>query len=411
VASALESAGAGSMVGFDEHRDIHLRERTMKLNVLATTLAAAGVLATGYGFLRTDHPMLSPAHAVPPQPQAAAALLPRGMPDFATIVEQAGPAVVNIRVVAEAKPAAGPSSGPPSANPYEEFFRRFGVPQENVPRGGQGSGFIVSADGLILTNAHVVRNASEVTVKLTDRRELKAKVLGIDARSDVAVLKVDARGLPTVKLGDSRGARVGEWVLAIGSPFGFENTVTAGIVSAKSRAMPGEGYVPFIQTDVAVNPGNSGGPLFNLAGEVIGINSQIYSRSGGYQGLAFAIPIEVALQVKDQLVSQGFVARGRLGIVVQEVNASLAESFGLPKPQGVLVAGVERGGPGERGGLREGDVILRLDGAEVRDSSGFPADVASRRPGTQVKLEVWRSGGRRDVTVTLGELRDAVAAR
>ena len=389
----------------------------MKLKVLATTLAAAGVLAAGYGFLHTGHPMLSPAHAVPAQPQAAAAPLVRGMPDFATIVEQAGPAVVNIRVVAEAKSAAAPSSGPspgPSANPYEEFFRRFGVPEENVPnvpRSGQGSGFIVSADGLILTNAHVVRNASEVTVKLTDRRELKAKVVGIDARSDVAVLKVDAKGLPTVKLGDSKAARVGEWVLAIGSPFGFENTVTAGIVSAKSRSMPGEGYVPFIQTDVAVNPGNSGGPLFNLAGEVIGINSQIYSRSGGYQGLAFAIPIEVALQVKEQLVAQGFVARGRLGIVVQEVNASLAESFGLPKPQGVLVAGVERGGPGERGGLREGDVILRLDGAEVRDSSGFPAEVASRRPGAQVKLEVWRAGSRRDVTVTLGELRDTVAAR
>jgi serine protease Do len=278
-----------------------------------------------------------------------------------------------------------------------------------VPRQGQGSGFIVAADGLILTNAHVVADAEEVTVKLTDKREFKAKVIGADKLTDVAVLRIDARDLPTVKIGSAREARVGEWVVAIGSPFGFENSVTAGIISAKSRSLPDEGYVPFLQTDVAINPGNSGGPLFNLNGEVIGINSQIFSRSGGYQGLSFAIPIDVAMKVEQQLVDHGKVSRGRMGVAVQELNQSLAESFGLDKPRGALVSSVEKGSPAERAGVEPGDVILKFNGQEVARSSDLPPLVADLAPGSSANLEVWRGQRTRTLSVKLGELPGSLA--
>jgi serine protease Do len=271
---------------------------------------------------------------------------------------------------------------------------------------GQGSGFIVSSDGVVLTNAHVVADAGEVSVKLTDRREFRAKVVGLDRPTDIAVLKIDAQDLPTVRIGDPERTRVGEWVLAIGSPFGFENSVTAGIVSAKSRSLPAEGYVPFIQTDVAINPGNSGGPLFNRAGEVIGVNSQIYSRSGGYQGLSFAIPIDVANDVANQLRTQGKVTRGKIGVVIQPLTKDLADSFGLPKPAGALVNSVEKGGPAERGGVEPGDVITRFDGKPVNSSEDLPRLVAGTRPGAKVNVQVWRNKGSKDLQVVVGEMQD-----
>ncbi len=277
---------------------------------------------------------------------------------------------------------------------------------------GEGSGFIVSADGIILTNAHVVDGAQKVTVKLTDRREFEARVIGADAKSDVAVLKIDAHDLPVTKLGDPRTLQVGEWVVAIGSPFGLENTVTAGIVSAKGRSLPDDTYVPFIQTDVAVNPGNSGGPLFNLRGEVVGINSQIYSRSGGYQGLSFAIPIDVAMNVGKQLQTQGHVTRGKLGVGIQDVDQALAESFGLDVPRGALVSSVEKGGPAAKAGLREGDVILGFDGQAIDSAGQLPSAVAATDPGKAVAVQVWRDRATREVSVKLGQTTedDAVAA-
>jgi serine protease Do len=275
------------------------------------------------------------------------------------------------------------------------------MPQQRgeQPMRGLGSGFIVSEDGYIITNAHVVENADHVTVRLTDRREFKAKVVGKDKQTDIAVLKIDAKSLPTVKLGKSADANVGEWVAAIGSPFGFENSVSAGIVSAKNRPLPDSSYVNFIQTDVAVNPGNSGGPLFNLAGEVIGINSQIYSRSGGFQGISFAIPIEVALNVKDQLVKTGKVSRGRIGVTVQEVNATLAESFGLDRPHGALVSNVEPGGAGEKSGLQSGDIILKYDGKPIERSSDLPLLVADTPAGKSASVEVWRNRAAKTLAV------------
>jgi len=297
-------------------------------------------------------------------------------------------------------------------DPFFQFFRQFpwAAPQNQVPTHGLGSGFIVSPDGVILTNAHVVDDASEVTVKLTDKREFQAKVIGSDKQSDIAVIKIDAKDLPVVKLGSASGVKVGEWVLAIGSPYGFENSVTSGIVSAKSRSLPDESYVPFIQTDVAINPGNSGGPLFNMKGEVIGINSQIYSRTGGYQGLSFAIPINVAVKVKDQLQQYGKVSRGRLGIVIQEVNQQLADSFGLKTPSGALVSSVEEGGPAAKAGLKSGDVILKFDGKDISRSAELPARVADIKPGTKATLQVWRSGATKNVEVTVGEMKDAKVA-
>ena len=335
----------------------------------------------------------------------------QGLPDFTELVEKQGPAVVNVSTTSTAH--GGSAQSPvPEDDPFYDFFRRFGPPQpRDYETRSLGSGFIVSADGYILTNAHVVDMADDVTVKLNDKREFKAKVIGADKRTDVAVIKIEASGLPAVKIGDPEKLRVGEWVLAIGSPFGFENTVTAGIVSAKGRSLPQENYVPFIQTDVAINPGNSGGPLFNLKGEVVGINSQIYSRTGGFMGLSFAIPIDVAMNISNQLRTTGRVSRGRIGVVIQEVTKELAESFGLPKPSGALVNSVEKGGPADKAGIEASDVILKFDGKEVSSSSDLPRIVAQSRPGSKATAQVWRKGTARDVSVTVGEMPEEKTAQ
>ncbi|MCM2308068.1 MAG: DegQ family serine endoprotease [Sulfuritalea sp.] len=339
----------------------------------------------------------------------------RDLPDFTELVEKQGATVVNISTTQVIKGRRGGPQFPfDGDDATQELLRRFfpgqipnhpGVPQEFKNR-SLGSGFIVSADGHILTNAHVVDGADEVLVKLTDKREFKAKVLGADKRTDVALIKIEASNLPVAKLGDSVKLKVGEWVVAIGSPFGFENTVTAGIVSAKGRSLAHENYVPFIQTDVAINPGNSGGPLFNLKGEVIGINSQIYSRSGGSMGLSFAIPIDLAIDIQNQLKAKGKVSRGRLGIGIQEVSKELAESFNLGKPQGALVASVEKGSAADKAGIEVGDIILKFDGRVVSESADLPRMVGSTRPGSKSVVQVWRKGATRDLGVTVGELAD-----
>ncbi len=334
----------------------------------------------------------------------------QGLPDFSDLVDRQGPAVVNVSTTSAR--GAGAHSPVPEDDPFYDFFRRFGPPPRDYEARSLGSGFIVSADGFILTNAHVVDMADEVTVKLNDKREYKAKVIGADKRTDVAVIKIEATGLPAVRIGDPEKLRVGEWVLAIGSPFGFESTVTAGIVSAKGRSLPQENYVPFIQTDVAINPGNSGGPLFNLKGEVVGINSQIYSRTGGFMGLSFAIPIDVAMDISNQLRTTGRVSRGRIGVVIQEVTRELADSFGLPNTSGALVNSVEKGGPADKAGIEASDVILKFDGKPVTSSSDLPRVVAQTRPGSKVTAQVWHKGGVRDITVTVGEMpEDKVAQR
>ena len=333
--------------------------------------------------------------------------------DVADLVEKQGPAVVNISTTKLIK--RGPDSLPfviPDDEDMQEFFRRFfpggpggqGGPMQEIPAHGAGSGFIVSSDGYILTNAHVVKGADEVVVKLIDKRKYTAKVVGADTRTDVAVIKITANNLPAVKLGDPTKLRVGEAVAAIGSPFGFENSVTAGIVSAKGRSLPSENYVPYIQTDVAINPGNSGGPLFNMRGEVVGINSQIYSRSGGYQGVSFAIPIDVAMEVVDQLKSSGKVSRGWLGVVIQEVTADLAESFGLDRPRGALVSQVQEDSPANKAGLQAADVILEFNGRAVENSGDLPRMVGMAKPGTKIPLQVWRKGKSQQLSVVLGEL-------
>jgi len=335
----------------------------------------------------------------------------QGLPDFADLVEKQGPAVVNVSTTSTSR-GGGAQSPVPEDDPFYDFFRRFGPPQpKDYETRSLGSGFIVSADGYILTNAHVVDMADDVTVKLNDKREFKAKVIGADKRTDVAVIKIEATGLPAVRIGDPEKLRVGEWVLAIGSPFGFESTVTAGIVSAKGRSLPQENYVPFIQTDVAINPGNSGGPLFNLKGEVVGINSQIYSRTGGFMGLSFAIPIDVAMDISNQLRTAGRVSRGRIGVVIQEVTKELAESFGLPRPNGALVNSVEKGGPAEKAGIEASDVILKFDGKTVTSSSDLPRIVAQTRPGSKVTAQIWHKGAGRDVTITVGEMPEEKAAQ
>ncbi|MGE0497747.1 MAG: Do family serine endopeptidase [Ramlibacter sp.] len=388
---------------------------SLKTSRLVLSLVAAGVIGgAGATFIESRH-----AHALglPPavsQPVAAAPALVTA-PDFSSITERYGPAVVNISVTGTTRTAynAGAERGDPFGNdPFFEFFRRFQQGQpgrmqpREVPTHGQGSGFIVSADGIILTNAHVVRDAKEVTVKLTDRREFRAKVLGSDPKTDVAVLKIDAKNLPVVAIGKTSDLKVGEWVLAIGSPYGFENTVTAGVVSAKGRSLPDDSFVPFIQTDVAVNPGNSGGPLFNARGEVVGINSQIYSQTGGYQGLSFAIPIDVAGKIKDQLVAHGKVEHAQLGVAVQQVNQTLAESFGMAKPEGALVASVSKGSAADRAGLQPGDVIQRINGQPIVSSSDLPAFIGLASPGDKVQLDIWRKGGGMNVVATLGGLGD-----
>ncbi len=348
----------------------------------------------------------------------------RELPDFTRLVEEQGNAVVNISTTqAVRRPAPGAVPQVPGIEDEEmlEFFRRF-IPRQPGPGQGPGpgrpesrslgSGFIISADGYILTNAHVVEGADEINVKLTDKRDFKAKVIGADRRTDVALIKIEGTGLPVVKFGDPNKLKVGEWVVAIGSPFGFENTVTAGIVSAKGRSLPQENFVPFIQTDVAINPGNSGGPLFNLRGEVVGVNSQIYSRTGGFMGLSFAIPADVALDIQKQLREKGRVARGRIGVVIQEVTRDLATSFGLDRPRGALVNSVEKGSPADRAGVEATDIIIGYDGKPVESSSDLPRMVGSTRPGSHATLEVWRRGQTRKLNVTVGELQeDRVASR
>jgi serine protease Do len=342
------------------------------------------------------------------QPSASAAPVAAGTAvstDFSAIVERYGPAVVNITTAGRG-PRGAASGDPSSDEAMREFLRRFAPrgapPASQAPARGVGSGFIVSADGLILTNAHVVDGAEEITVRLTDRREFRAKLVGSDPQTDVAVLRVDARGLPTVRLGDPTRVRVGEPVLAIGSPYGFENTVTSGIVSAKGRSLPDGTYVPFLQTDVAVNPGNSGGPLFDARGEVVGINSQIYSRTGGFQGLSFAIPIDVASRVQAQLVEHGKVVRGRFGVTIQEVDQTLARAFGLDAPRGALVTGVEPGSAAAAAGLKPGDVIVALDGKAIERSADLPVRVAEMKPGQKAALEVLRERSRTQVAITVG---------
>lgn len=340
------------------------------------------------------------------------------LPDFTDLVKEASPAVVNISTVGREKSVSTPFGQfefhGPNGEEVPEIFRHFfrDIPQfrdrpRKAPRSRSlGSGFIIDHDGYILTNHHVIKDAEEVIVRLNDRRELQAEIVGSDERTDVALLKIDAHDLPVVKLGRSEDLEVGEWVLAIGSPFGFDHSVTAGIVSATERALANETYVPFIQTDVAINPGNSGGPLFNLKGEVVGINSQIYTRSGGFMGLSFAIPIDVAMDVAEQLKDQGFVQRGWLGVIIQEVNRDLAESFGLDKPAGALVAQVMAGSPAQSGGLQEGDIILKLNGSPVELSSDLPPMVGRIKPGETARLEVLRSGKRRVLKVVIGSMPD-----
>ncbi len=339
--------------------------------------------------------------------------LAKDVMDVADLVEKEGPAVVNISTTKLVK--RGQEGMPFGDKDMQEFFRRFfpGMPgpegqgprpMQEIPARGEGSGFIVSNDGYILTNAHVVKGADEVVVKLIDKRTFTAKVMGADARTDVAVIKINASNLPVVKLGDPAKLRVGEAVAAIGSPFGFENSVTAGIVSAKGRSLPSEAYVPFIQTDVAINPGNSGGPLFNMKGEVVGINSQIYSRSGGYMGVSFAIPIDVAMNVAKQLESGGKISRGWLGVMVQEVTADLADSFGLDRPRGALVSQVQEDSPAQKAGLQVADVILEFNGKAVENSSDLPHMVGMAKPGTRIPLQVWRKGKTQQLNVMLGEL-------
>ncbi|HEY6610300.1 MAG TPA: DegQ family serine endoprotease [Pseudomonas sp.] len=347
------------------------------------------------------------------------------LPEFTELVEQASPAVVNIstRQTMPAQPAGMPPQMVPDLEGLPPMFREFfersipQMPPGQAPRKRQaqslGSGFIISADGYVLTNNHVVADADEIIVRLSDRSELEAKLVGADPRTDVALLKVEGNGLPSVKLGKSEDLKVGEWVVAIGSPFGFDHSVTAGIVSAKGRSLPDENYVPFIQTDVAINPGNSGGPLFNLDGEVVGINSQIFTRSGGFMGLSFAIPIDVAMNVAEQLKADGKVNRGWLGVVIQEVSKDLAETFGLDKPAGALVAQVLEDSPGAKGGLQVGDVILALDGKPIVASADLPHLVGGLKPGTKVTLDVVRDGDRQQLAMAIGALPEdgeAVAA-
>ncbi len=387
---------------------------------IASYFAVAGVAAAvGAGLSQYGWPEIPVAQAVTPQgvtqmvaPAAALGAVSRPLPDIATLVEQNGPAVVNIKVSSVAK-AGAELPDELKNSPFGEFFRRYGVPGQQspgTPSRGEGSGFIVSADGIVLTNAHVVADASEVTVRLTDGREFKAKVVGSDQKTDIAVLRIDARNLPTVRIGNPATTRVGEWVVAIGSPYGFENTVTAGIVSAKSRSLPDGTYVPFIQTDAAVNPGNSGGPLFNLAGEVIGINSQIYSRTGGYQGLAFAIPIDVAMHIERQLVAHGRVSRAKLGVAIQDVNQGIADSFGLPNRNGAMIASVEKDGPAAKAGLKEGDVVLKFNGRAIARSADLPLVVGEAAPGSTAQIEVWRNGRTETISAKLSELTEAKVA-
>ena len=333
------------------------------------------------------------------------------LPDFTDLYEQQGPAVVSIDVTQKSRRSFFPDIA--EDDPFYEFFRRFGqIPRGQQPRPREfeqqamGSGFILSSDGFVLTNAHVVDDANEVLVKLTDKREFKAKVVGTDKRTDIALLKIDATGLPRVTIGDPDKLKVGEWVAAIGKPFGLENTITAGIVSAKGRELPNENLVSFIQTDVPINPGNSGGPLFNMKGEVVGVNSMIFSRTGGYMGLAFAIPIDVAINVIKQIQDKGRVTRSRIGVQIQDVSKETADAFGLPRASGALVNSVEKGGPAEKAGIESGDIVLKVDARTVNTSSELPRIITALKPGTRVTLQLWRKGATKDVAVTVAELKE-----
>ena len=371
--------------------------RFAKPALIAVAVSAA--FAFGY---QARMPGVTEAVAAAPATSPSAAARTQ-LPDFSELVESNGKSVVNIAIVRSAAQVPAQMQGIPP-----ELLRRFGIPgmpgqgQPGPQARGVGSGFIISADGLILTNAHVVEDAAELVVRLADKREFKGKVLGADKLTDVAVVKIDAKDLPALRLGSSDKLRVGEWVAAIGSPFGLESSVTAGIVSAKSRNLPDDRLVPFIQTDVAVNPGNSGGPLFNMAGEVVGINSQIFSTSGGYMGLSFAIPIDLAVKIKDQLVKDGKVSRGRLGVGIQGMDQALAETFGLQSPQGALVSKVESGQAAAKAGLKEGDVILEFNGKPLKDSAELPALVAESRPGSEVKLKIWRDRAEKTLDLKIG---------
>lgn len=393
---------------------------TSTQRILLATLAAVTLL-TGCDKMKnlfTDQDKPASTVAVPSQPDGRVAML---LPDFTQLVERDGKAVVNIQAVrdtaaAQRQPSSSEEQSPfPENDPFFDFFRRFMPDQPPIEGDNEsisfGSGFITSPDGYILTNAHVVANGGTITVKLTDKREFPAKLIGIDKRSDVAVLKIDATDLPVVKIGDPAELKVGEWVAAIGAPFGFDNTVTAGIVSAKGRSLPDESYVPFIQTDVAINPGNSGGPLFNLKGQVVGINSQIYSRSGGFMGISFAIPIDIAMSVAEQIKKTGTVRRGQLGVYIQEVTQALATSFKLDRPRGALVVRVTPNGPGDKGGLQVGDIILTMNGKPVENSKDLPMMTGALQPGQKVELGVWRKGSEANVTITLGELVSESAAK
>jgi serine protease Do len=394
---------------FDRHKEAFVLNNKWTRTAVSACMTSA--LLAGWAMVPTSAALAqAPAAAV------------RGLPDFTELVEQVGPSVVNIRTLEKVR-ASTPGAGGPDEEMQELFRRFFGVPMPNAPRQGPrqnrpeqeaqprgvGSGFILSADGFIMTNAHVVEGADEVMVTLTDKREFKARIVGADKRTDVAVVKIQATGLPAVKVGDVSRLRVGEWVMAIGSPFGLENTVTAGIVSAKQRDT-GD-YLPFIQTDVAINPGNSGGPLINMRGEVVGINSQIYSRSGGFMGISFAIPMDEAIRVSEQLRASGRVSRGRIGVQIAPVTKEVAESIGLGKAQGVLVRGVEEGSPAEKAGIEAGDIITRFDGKPIEKPADLPRAVGNTKPGSQVVLTVFRRGATQDLKVTVAEIEpEKVAA-
>jgi serine protease Do len=385
----------------------------MQLKKITLALAAAGfgaALATGYQHL--DAPAVSLANAAVSAPAfTAPAVAPTAaarLPDFTTLVDKAGAAVVNISTVGKAKQMALDPDEVDPDSPFGDFLRRFGpqLQPRSVPSRGVGSGFIVSPDGYIVTNAHVVDDASEVTVKLTDRREFTAKVIGQDKRTDIALLKIDAKNLPALDLSSPPPVKQGEWVIAIGSPFGFENSVSAGIVSGVHRALPGGQMTPFIQTDVAVNPGNSGGPLLNAEGQVVGVNSQIYSRTGGFMGLSFAIPANVAASVADQLRVHGKVAHGRIGVGIQPLDQALAQSFGLPDSNGVLVGTVEKDSPAAKAGFKAGDVIRAVNGDKVHDTTDVTSRIGNMAPGTKPNIEVWREGKLVTLTPTVVALSD-----
>lgn len=375
-----------------------------------TVAAAVGALVLGAGALGFQaHEHAAAVTALAPIATAQAASQPTfapqlALPNFTALVAQQGPAVVNITVEEPArKTALEQGENPFAGTPFGEFFKNIPQPDQG-PQHALGSGFLISADGYLLTNAHVVDHAKSVTVKLTDKREFTGKVIGLDKATDVALVKIDAKDLPFVRMANPKDLQVGEWVVAIGSPYGFENTVTAGIVSAKDRSLPDDTYVPFIQTDVAVNPGNSGGPLFNMKGEVVGINSQIYSRSGGFQGLSFAIPIDVAQQVATQLRAGGKAVHGWMGVAIQEVNQGLADSFKLDKPRGALVSGVSDQGPAKAAGLKAGDVILAFNGVPINSSADLPLQVGSSAPGTVAKIDLVRDGKPLSLSVKLAGL-------